>query len=85
MNHVINQWNSSPSDIVCSPTVNCLNKNSTIIGIKLDILVCGSYGTCLDSTLFGVQVTTGLGFFLHLSYLVYTEDSDSLLYRLRPS
>ena len=51
MNHVINQWNSSPTDIVCSPTVNCLNKNLTIIGIKLDILVCGSYGTCLDSTL----------------------------------
>ena len=26
-------------------------------------LVCGSCGTCLDSTLLGVQVTTGLGFF----------------------
>ena len=40
--------------------------------------------TCLDSTLLGVQVTAGLGFFLHSS-LVHTEDSDSLLYRLWPS
>ena len=28
--------------------------------------------------LLGVQVTTGLGFFLHSSYLVDNEDSDSL-------
>ena len=27
--------------------------------------VCGSCGTCLDCMLPGVQVTTGMGFFLH--------------------
>ena len=51
-------------------------------------LVCGSRGTCLGGTLLGVHVTTGLGFFLHLSHLVHTEDSedsDSLLYSPQPS
>ena len=37
-------------------------------------LVCGSRGACLDSMLPGVQVTTGLGFFLCLSV---SDDSDS--------
>ena len=41
-------------------------------------LGCDSRGTCLDSMLFGVQVTAGLGFFLQSSHLV-CEDSDSLL------
>ena len=36
-------------------------------------------GAYLDCMLLGVQVTTGLGFFLHLSRLVDSEDSDSLL------
>ena len=51
-------------------------------------LVCGSRATYLDSMLPGVQVTAELGFFLYLSHLVYTEDSensDSLLYRSWPS
>ena len=45
-------------------------------------LVCASRGACLDSMLLGVQVTTGLGFFLHSSHLVLNEDTencDSLL------
>ena len=41
-------------------------------------LVCGSCGACLDCVLPGVEVTTGLGFFLHSSHLSYNEDSDSL-------
>ena len=44
-------------------------------------LVCGPYGVCLDYILPGVQVTTGLGFFLHLSHLCGSEDHHSLLYR----
>ena len=53
-------------------------------------LVCGSHGTCLDCMLPGVQVTTGLEFCsafksFNSSDLVYSEDSDSLLYRLWPS
>ena len=31
-------------------------------------LVCGSRGACLDCMLPGVQVTAGLGFFLHGSH-----------------
>ena len=41
-------------------------------------LVCGSHGACLDSTLPGVQVTAGLGFFLCSSRLSDSEDRDSL-------
>ena len=44
-------------------------------------------GIWYTSKMHGVQLTAGLGFFLHSSHLVYTEDSedsDSLLYRLRP-
>ena len=44
-------------------------------------LVCGSYGMCLDCTLPGVQVATGLGFFLHSNNLIDCEDSDSLVLR----
>ena len=53
-------------------------------------LVCGSHGICicLDNMLLGIHVTAGVGFFLHLSHLVHSEDSevsDSLLYRPRLS
>ena len=41
--------------------------------------------TCLNNMLLGVQVTTGLGFFLRSSHLVHTEGSDSLLHRPGPS
>ena len=37
--------------------------------------VCGSRGMCLDCMLLRVQITTVLGFFLHSSCLVHTEDS----------
>ena len=47
--------------------------------------VIGSRGKCLDCTLLWVQVIAGLGFFLHSSHLVYSEGSDSLLYRVQPS
>ena len=40
-------------------------------------LVCGSCGACLDSMLSGVQITTGLGFFLCSSHLSVSDDSDS--------
>ena len=43
------------------------------------LLVCGSRGACLDSMLPGVQVTAGLGFFLHSSCLSVSDDSDPLL------
>ena len=33
-------------------------------------LVCGSCVACLDCTLPGVQVTAGLGFFLHSGHLL---------------
>ena len=42
--------------------------------------VCGSCGVYLDCVLPGVQVTAGLGFFLHSSHLIDCEDSDSLLH-----
>ena len=42
-------------------------------------LVCGTHGACLDCLLPGVEVTTGLGFFLCSSYLCDSEDCDSLL------
>ena len=48
----------------------------------------GSRGACLSSTLLGVEVIVGVGFFLHSSPLVHSEDSkdsDSLLYRPWPS
>ena len=45
-------------------------------------LVCGSHGAYLDCMLLGVQVTTGLGFYLHSSCLVDNEDSDSCFNRL---
>ena len=55
-----------------SPTMQCI---STGWDGTAGWLVCGSRGTCLDCTLLGVQVTTGLGFFLCSSHLV-CEDSD---------
>ena len=42
-------------------------------------LVCDSHDACLGSMLPGVHVTAGLGFFLRLSHLCDSEDSDSLL------
>ena len=42
-------------------------------------LVCDSHGACLDCMLPGVEVTTGLGFFLRSSHLCDNKDSDSLL------
>ena len=41
-------------------------------------LVRSSHGACLDCMLPGVQVSTGLGFFLHPSHLYDYEDCDSL-------
>ena len=38
-----------------------------------------SFVVSLDGMLPGVQVTTGLGFFRHLSHLSDSKDSDSLL------
>ena len=42
-------------------------------------LVYGSHGACLDYMLPGVQVITGLGFFLCSSHLCDSEDCESLL------
>ena len=42
-------------------------------------LTLGLYLMQLDCVLPGVQVTAGLGFFLHLSHLCDSEDHDSLL------
>ena len=42
-------------------------------------LVCDSHGACLDYMLPGVQVTAGLGFYLHSSGLSDSKDCDSLL------
>ena len=42
-------------------------------------LVCVNHCACLDGMLPGVQVTAGLGFFLHSSRLSDSGDSDSLL------
>ena len=42
-------------------------------------LVYGFHGACLDCMLSEVEVTAGLGFFLHSSCLCDSEDYDSLL------
>ena len=39
-------------------------------------LVCGSCGACLKCMFPGVQATTGLGFFLCVSHLCYSEDCE---------
>ena len=44
-------------------------------------LVCGSCGVCLDCMLPGIEVTAGLGFFLHSNSSSDCEDSDSLLHK----
>ena len=42
-------------------------------------LVCGSFGTCLDYMLTGVQVAVlGWDFYLRSIEVSYNEDSDSL-------
>ena len=46
---------------------------------KYSFIITGEGIDCLDCILPGVQVTTGLGFFLCSSHLCDNEDCDSLL------
>ena len=52
--------------------------NLSMVECRGTQLVYGSCGACLDSMLPGVQVTAGLGFFLHSSHLSDSEDCDPL-------
>ena len=56
---------------MCLGTVECKENTSW--------LACGSCGTCLNCMLPRVQITTGLGFFLHLSHLSDGEDMTPAL------
>ena len=44
---------------------------------KMSSRLHGSRGACLSSTLLGVEVIVGLGFFLHLVHSEDSKDSDS--------
>ena len=63
------QWDSEQKAVIFNHEKSLMLKYSRMQRKVPSRLVCGSRSMCLDCTLLGVQVTTGLGFFLRSGHL----------------